>query len=133
LASSASDADLDPLTAPIALLEPSEPRGRHAAPEEPTPAARRATAATEATEATEAAGASWPCLKCGGQVSLEDSACRSCGAGFLESADVDSSLHRLGLHTGQVSNQLKVLIMVGGSVGLLIVLVGLMYVIGIIF
>lgn len=117
-AASSSD-DLDPLTAPLALLEQPEPsRGRHAAPEEPTAAADRA---------------GWPCLKCGELVAIDDSACSACGAGFLESVDTDSSLHRFGLHTGQVSNQLKVFIMVGGSVGLLVVLVGLMYVVGMVF
>lgn len=116
-----SSDDLDPLTAPLALLERADreaPRGRHAAPD-------------EATEP--AASVGWPCLKCGELVSIDDSACPSCGAGFLESVHADSSLHRLGFHTGQVSNQARLLIMVGGSLGLLVLLVGLMYVVGLVF
>jgi hypothetical protein len=91
------------------------PRGRHAAPEEPL------------------APAGWPCLTCGQLVAIDDSACPSCGAKFLENLDSDTSLHRLGLNSGQVSGQLKVFIMVGGSVGLLVVLVGLMYIVGTLF
>jgi RNA polymerase subunit RPABC4/transcription elongation factor Spt4 len=111
----------DPLTAPLALLDQDgdePPRGRHAAPER---------------LAAPAAPAGWPCLKCGDLVAIDDSACPSCGAKFLENLDSDTSLHRLRLNTGQVSGQLKVLVMVGGSIGLLVVLLGLMYLVGMVF
>jgi len=72
-------------------------------------------------------------MACGQLVAFDDSACPSCGAKFLENLDSDNPLHRLGLNTGQVSGRLRVLVMVGGSVGLLVVFVGLMYIAGTLF
>lgn len=108
---------LDPLTAPLALLDrepaaPDAPRaGKHAAP-------------------ADEAESGWPCAACGATAPFDEVSCPSCGAGFLENVDTDTSLHHFGLATGPISNQTKVFIMVGGSLGLLVVLLGLMYVIG---
>jgi hypothetical protein len=75
-------------------------------------------------------------MRCGASVSIEEGACTSCGAGFMENlaaGDPGVGIGRLRLTTGQVSNQAKVLIMVGGSIGLLVALLGLMYLLGSIF
>jgi hypothetical protein len=117
----------DPLTAPLALLE----RGA----EEPAPAqaptADPATVnATTGNPAPKQAG--WPCATCGATVPLDEPTCTSCGAGFLEGTlPVDPVLGRLSKGAG--SNQAKVLIMVGGSLGLLVLILGAMYVLGAIF
>jgi len=107
----------DPLTAPLALLE----RGG-VAPETGEVAAE--------TPASVKAG--WPCARCGATVALDETSCTSCGAGFLEGTLTDDPvLNRLG--HGPVSNQIKLLIMIGGSAGLLVLGLGLMYLFGSIF
>jgi hypothetical protein len=112
----ASSDMFDPLTAPLALLErgAEEPASLQA-PSDPMPN-----------------GAGWPCATCGATVPLDEPTCTSCGAGFLEGTlPVDPVLGRLS--KGAASNQAKVLIMVGGSVGLLVLILGAMYVLGAIF
>jgi len=115
----------DPLTAPLALLErvSGEPLSDRASYDE-SPAESPAVTKT----------AYWPCLRCGANVTIEESACTSCGAGFLESA-ADPAVAIRGFSFGSEgpSKQTKVLIMVGGSFGLLIVLLGLMYLVGTVF
>ncbi len=120
-ATAAASSDLfDPLTAPLALLERDS--------EGPA-------AAESAAEPSTVAKAGWPCATCGATVPLDEPNCTSCGAGFLEGTlPVDAVLGRLsaGSH-GAVSNQTKVLIMVGGSLGLLILILGAMYLVGTFF
>jgi len=113
---SASSDMFDPLTAPLALLERgAEEPATLQAPTDPTPT-----------------GAGWPCATCGATVPLDEPTCTSCGAGFLEGTlPVDPVLGRLS--KGAASNQAKALIMVGGSVGLLVLILGTMYVLGAIF
>lgn len=116
----ASSDMFDPLTAPLALLE----RGA----EEP------ATAAAPTTDpSTEGAG--WPCATCGATVPLDEPNCTSCGAGFLAGTlPADPVLGRLTKGAGgAVSNQTKLLIMVGGSFGLLALILAAMYVVGTVF
>jgi hypothetical protein len=94
------------------------------------PAAGHASATDPATPGLKEA--SWPCATCGATVPLDSSTCTSCGAGFLEGTlPVDPVLGRLS--KGAASTQAKVLIMVGGSLGLLVVILGAMYVLGAIF
>jgi hypothetical protein len=114
----------DPLTAPLALLE------RGAA----VPAPAQASTAETPTPASQPQ-ASWPCATCGATVPLDEPNCTSCGAGFLEGTiPVDAVLGRLaGGSSGGVSNQMKLLIMVGGSLGLLVLILGAMYIVGTIF
>lgn len=121
-APAAASSDIfDPLTAPLALLE----RGA----EDPAPGLAPA-ANPVAQPATKQAG--WPCASCGATVPLDDPTCTSCGAGFLEGTlPVDPVLGRLS--KGAVTNQAKVFIMVGGSLGLLVLILGAMYVLGAIF
>jgi len=112
----------DPLTAPLALLE----RGA----EEPAPAQTSTADPAPANPAPKQAG--WPCATCGATVPLDEPTCTSCGAGFLEGTlPVDPLLGRLS--KGAASSQAKVLIMVGGSLGLLALILGAMYVLGAIF
>jgi hypothetical protein len=111
----------DPLTAPLALLERGE-----AAPG----AVTAAPAADPAAAPKPSAG--WPCARCGATVALDETSCTSCGAGFLEGTlSDDPVLNRLG--RGPVSNQVKLFIMVGGSAGLLLLGLGIMYLFGTIF
>lgn len=119
----ASSEIFDPLTAPLALLE----RGALA----PAPA----QATTEGTERpAPPPQASWPCASCGAAVPLDEPNCTSCGAGFLEGMPVDPVLGRLaGGTSAGVSNQTKLLIMVGGSLGLLVLILGVMYIAGTVF
>jgi RNA polymerase subunit RPABC4/transcription elongation factor Spt4 len=109
-------AAFDPLTAPLALLDGfagSEP----------------AVAAVATAESATASSEAWPCLHCGVRVPLEENACPSCGTGFLEGAiPGEATLGRLG--NAAASKQTKAFIMIGGSVGLLGVLLALMYVLG---
>ena len=116
MTASASSDMFDPLTAPLALLERgAEEPATLQAPTDPTPT-----------------GAGWPCATCGATVPLDEPTCTSCGAGFLEGTlPVDPVLGRLS--KGAASNQAKALIMVGGSVGLLVLILGTMYVLGAIF
>ena len=116
MTASASSDMFDPLTAPLALLERgAEKPATLQAPTDPTPT-----------------GAGWPCATCGATVPLDEPTCTSCGAGFLEGTlPVDPVLGRLS--KGAASNQAKALIMVGGSVGLLVLILGTMYVLGAIF
>jgi hypothetical protein len=118
---SAGTDPLDPLTAPLALLDRVDREGDRAV---------EAAPAAAPTSATGPAG--WPCLRCGATVPLDDGTCTSCGAGFLEGTlAADPVLGRLG--RGQISNQTKAFIMIGGSVGLLLLGLGLMYLLGSIF
>ena len=114
----ASSERLDPLTAPLALLEGGVDAPTREAGVEPT-----------ATQAV------WPCATCGATVPLDEPQCTSCGAGFLEGTlPADAVLGRLGDGSrGPVSNQTKLFIMVGGSLGLLVLMLGAMYIFGTIF
>jgi RNA polymerase subunit RPABC4/transcription elongation factor Spt4 len=106
----------DPLTAPLGLLA-------GVAGSEP------AVAAVATAESATASSEAWPCLHCGVRVPLEENACPSCGTGFLEGAiPGEATLGRLG--NAAASKQTKAFIMIGGSVGLLGVLLALMYVLG---
>ncbi|HET9186686.1 MAG TPA: hypothetical protein VFN80_01925 [Acidothermaceae bacterium] len=114
----ASSELLDPLTAPLALLE-----ARVDAP------AREAAAEPTTTQPV------WPCARCGATVPLNEPNCTSCGAGFLEGTlPADAVLGRLSNgSSGPVSNQTKLFIMIGGSLGLLVLMLGAMYILGTIF
>ena len=116
----ASSEVFDPLTVPLALLERGvdEPSPGQAPSAQPQPV-----------------HAGWPCATCGATVPLEEPSCTSCGAGFLAgTVPVDPVLSRLSRGSnGAVSNQAKLLIMVGGSLGLLVLILGAMYIVGTIF
>jgi DNA-directed RNA polymerase subunit RPC12/RpoP len=108
---------IDPLTAPLAVLE-ADPYAAAAGSSEPTAGAAPAgeTAPT------------WPCLTCGSVVPISEPACPHCGEVFLAAARRDDgSLRRLS------SNGSKAAIMVGGSLGLMLVLLAAMYLFGAIF
>jgi len=115
-APAAASSDIfDPLTAPLALLE----RGA----EELAPA----EAPTVGPKET-----GWPCASCGATVPLAEPNCTSCGAGFLAGTlPADAVLDRLS--RGAASSQTKAVIMVGGSLGLLALLLAAMYLLGAIF
>jgi hypothetical protein len=127
-AASASSELVDPLTVPLALLE----RGASTLPEHggEQPADVQAPSARP-----QPAQATWPCASCGAAVSLDEANCTSCGAGFLAGTlQVDAVLGRLSIGAnGPVSNQVKLFIMVGGSLGLLVLILGAMYLVGTIF
>jgi len=115
VAAAASSDTLDPLTAPLALLE----RGADEPASPDSPAADRKEAG-------------WPCASCGTTVPLAEPNCTSCGAGFLAGTlPTDAVLDRLS--RGAASSQTKALIMVGGSLGLLALLLAAMYLLGAIF
>lgn len=119
----ASSETIDPLTAPLALLEHA-PDGH---------AVAQLSAAEPHTQLSQPR-ATWPCATCGASVPLDESTCTSCGAGFLEGTlPVDAVLGRLLGGARGVSNQAKLLIMVGGSLGLLVLILGAMYIVGTIF
>ena len=123
----------DPLTAPLALLErePGEAAGttRATAAADPAQVGDGRAAGKHAAPTTEP-DLTWPCATCGAMVPFDETSCSACGAGFLENVDADTSLHRFGLHTGLVSKQTKAVIMIGGSFGLLVLLLGIMYLLG---
>lgn len=75
----------------------------------------------------------WPCLRCGTDVSIDDTVCPVCGGGFLEAAGIGAPdfLERYA-KTG-VPWQLKALIIGGGSVLVSGLLVLLIYVSSVIF
>jgi hypothetical protein len=118
-------AGVDPLTAPLEtlpMLAVRAPEPAEAAPgsraEDMAPAGRVATAA------------SWPCLRCRGTNAVDDDACRHCGAAFL--AGVESAeLLIPGLGRAKaIDKPHKVALVVGGSVVLTLLLVGISIVIG---
>lgn len=88
---------LDPLTAPLALLDP--------APEQP-PSEQPSEQPPPETESV-----SWPCSRCGSRVPLDAANCLRCGAPFLEGDAVPGRLTELTSSPGT-----KVLIMIGGAV-----------------
>jgi hypothetical protein len=129
-------AALDPLTAPLALLErtdPPIPAPKHAAPTPDGDGAPDEAAQTEQTGG-EQSDAFWPCLKCGESVGIELSHCPVCGGGFMESGfavDGAGGLDRLG--SGAPDRQLKLRIMIGGAGLLTIAIVALLFIIGLLF
>ena len=114
----------DPLTAPLALLERASGEQLSGEPGSDGQLGESSVAPKPAY---------WPCLRCGANVSIEESACTSCGAGFLETPEVPRTATHGLRHGGEISNQTKALIMIGGSLGLLVVLLGLMYLLGTVF
>lgn len=118
------DGAFDPLTAPLALLDREEgaPGGQVDVAGDP-PAGKHAARSAEPE-------VGWPCARCGTIVPFDESSCTACGAGFLENVDPKSGARRLGLGSGEVSKQTKALIVIGGSFGVLVLLLGLMYVLG---
>ena len=83
-------AALDPLTAPLALLE-SLPETGASEPEDEL--------------------ITWPCSQCGSRVALDAAGCPDCGAAFMEG---DAESDRLANLTSSPGT--KLLIMIGGSV-----------------
>ncbi len=120
----ASSELFDPLTAPLALLE----RGVAGPVSSQPPSSQIQTPESQPQ-------VGWPCATCGATVPLDEPNCTSCGAGFLEGTmPADPVLGRLsGGSRNGVSNQTKLLIMVGGSLGLLVLILGAMYIVGTIF
>ncbi len=111
-------AQLDPLTAPLALLENAGV----------APGAGAEDAADDAAD-DEAGRPYWPCTVCGAEVPLDESACPECGGAFLDRAigTPDSPL------VGFVLSKPKPLLMIGGSLGLVALLLLAMYVFGSVF
>lgn len=100
---------LDPLTAPLHLLDPAEPPPTAGADVRPV--------------------VGWPCLRCGESVPLDGATCPACGSPFLAGAvEPENALERIV--AGGASKQTKFIIMVGGSLGLLVLILGLMYLFG---
>jgi hypothetical protein len=142
-------ADFDPLTAPFSVLlersafadvalsrelQPSQVSElaqvvAHVPPVEPAAVPSSAAVASSAAgpaPAATARAASWPCLRCDAQVSIDESVCPVCGGGFLEGAGIGAPDFLQRYAKNGVSWQAKGLIIVGGSVlvsGLLVVLV----------
>lgn len=113
-------AGLDPLTAPLALLE----RVAVQAAEAPT-----CDLAPETNDAA-VSNTNWPCRRCGASVAFDKLTCPSCGTAFLEDdAKDDPVLRRLG----SVSTPVKATIMIVGSVGFAVLFLGLMYLLGAVF
>lgn len=125
-ATPALDPALDPLTAPLALLERVAAHGSEVAGA--APVAEEPGVVAEEPESVP--GASWPCRRCGVRVAFDELTCTSCGAPFLDAeANDDPVLRRIR----SVSTPAKAAIMIGGSVGLAGLFLGLMYVLGAVF
>ena len=104
----------NPLTAPIATLAP--PAG---------PAAPTADIAGEPR-------ATWPCGRCESAVPIELDTCDSCGASFLHSGDADLRLPLIG-NLKDIDSGKKAWIMVGGSLGLIVVFLLVSFVLSLVF
>lgn len=102
---------VDPLTAPLALLEEGGEDHQPTAPEKVT---------------------GWPCTGCGAVVSFDESACPACGTGFLDGAsgepDIAQRIGGRGISTG-----MQVMIIAGGSIGLIALITTLLFIAGSIF
>jgi hypothetical protein len=133
--------DIDPLTAPLALLETatafagaapgSATQQVRTLPAPATALSAPATAEQSATVGAPVATPAWPCLSCGTQVPISESTCPQCGAGFLESLPGDPALQRVV--GAAMSPNTKVFIMVGGTALLLGLIFLAMYLSSLIF
>ena len=111
-------AELDPLTAPLALVE-AVAGGSHAGGD-----AQLASAPTKAV--------GWPCTRCETVVPFDDSECPACGSGFLDGASGDADfVQRIGGRG--ISTGTQVMIMAGGSIGLVALITALLFLAGAIF
>ena len=111
----------DPLTAPLALVE----AGGHGQSSGGIP-----TETAESVAPEKATG--WPCRRCEILVSFDEAACSTCGTGFLDGAsgqpDFAQRIGRRGVSTG-----VQIMIIAGGSVGLIALITGLLFLAGAIF
>jgi len=128
-------ATIDPLTGPLALLDPtpgeSTARIRSAAaPTAPlAPAAPTGAAGLEPGPEPEVAN--WPCLGCGELVSFDLDVCPGCARPFLamEPGYVQVGGRRLPDLRG-ISDANKIMLMIGGMLCCTAVLVALFYIVG---
>jgi hypothetical protein len=116
-----ADADFDPLTAPLSLVEAASRAG--------TVGAEAGTADAEAAAPDDTKPTGWPCTSCDEIVPFDEAVCPKCGTAFLAGATGQPDLiERLG--SRGISTSTQVLIIAGGSLGLVALIVGFMYVIG---
>lgn len=111
----------DPLTAPLALVE----AGGHGQVSGGTPTETAESAASEKVSG-------WPCTRCDTVVSFDESVCSSCGTGFLDGAAGEPDfVQRIG--AGGISTGKQVMIIAGGTVGLVALLLIVLFIAGAIF
>ncbi|MFL6137491.1 MAG: hypothetical protein ACJ74O_06790 [Frankiaceae bacterium] len=119
----------DPLTAPLALIEaglaPLAGPAVATAPARETPGAGSADPADPPVRRP-----TWPCLRCQHVNDVDDDACRRCGGGFLAGVEqADIALPGIG-RARSMERSHKIALIVGGSVALMLFLVGMSIVIG---
>ena len=111
----------DPLTAPLALVE----AGGHGH-----------VSSGSLTETAESAASEkvtgWPCTRCGAVVSFDESACSSCGTEFLAGAAGEPDFVQR-IAAGGISTGKQVMIIAGGTVGLVALLLIVLLIAGAIF
>ena len=107
----------DPLTAPLSVVEGG---GRvEGADLEP--------GASSDADGTQPGG--WPCTRCAEIVSFDETACPKCGTAFLAGATGQPDLlERIGRQGIPATTQAAII--AGGSLGLILLIVGAMYFIG---
>jgi len=107
----------DPLTAPLSVVEAG---GR-------VDGAGVEQAAESAADDAKPAG--WPCPRCDEIVSFDETACPKCGTAFLAGATGQPDLlERIGKQGIPATTQAAII--AGGSLGLILLIVGVMYFIG---
>jgi hypothetical protein len=116
-------ADFDPLTAPLSVVEAAGRAGTL----DPASAPDATDAGATAVEGEKPAG--WPCTHCDEIVSFDEAACPKCGTAFLAGAAGQTDLlDRIG--RGGIPASTQAAIIAGGSLGLILLIVGVMYFIG---
>jgi ribosomal protein S27AE len=112
----------DPLTAPLAIVETGG--WVEGAIDGAADAERGAEAASDDTKP-----AGWPCTGCSEIVSFDEAACPKCGTAFLAGATGQPDiLDRIGRQGIPATTQAAII--AGGSLGLILLIVGAMYFIG---
>jgi hypothetical protein len=111
----------DPLTAPLSVVEAGgrvEGAGVESGAE-----------TTAASAVDDAKPAGWPCTRCDEVVSFDETTCPKCGTAFLAGVTGQPDiLDRIGRQG--ISATTQAAIIAGGSLGLILLIVGAMYFIG---
>jgi len=103
----------DPLTAPLSVVE----------------AGGQAADVESGAESDGAKPTGWPCTRCAEIVSFDETACPKCGTAFLSGATGTPDLiDRIGSKGLPASTQAAII--AGGSLGLILLFVGVVYFIG---
>jgi hypothetical protein len=73
----------------------------------------------------------WPCTTCGDLVAMERDTCPACGSGFLAAAAGEPVIQVPGIGpVGTPTTSAKVALMVGGTLLLMVVLLGIFFLLG---